>query len=98
MMCCNVAHCAQAESDRRDNSHALQCGSHCESSCVSQVVSHLNGYKGWPSIAEADAAALLMELTGRTLDNCPSYSPSCNVRKGFAMSFVGLDAQWSNLC
>ena len=60
---------------------------------VSQVMGHLNGYKGEPSTAEADAAALLMELTGRILDSCPSYWPSCNVRKGFAESFVGLNAQ-----
>ena len=65
---------------------------------VSQVVSHLKGYNGWPSTAEADAAALLMELTGRILDSCPSYWPSCSVRKGFAVSFVGLDVQWSKLC
>ncbi len=65
---------------------------------VSQVVSHLKGYKGCPSTAEAEAAALLMELTGRTLDSCPSYWPSCKVRKGFAVSFVGLDVQWSKLC
>ena len=65
---------------------------------VSQVVRHLKGYKGWPSTAEADAAALLMELTGRTLDSCPSYLPSCNVRKGSAVSYVGLDTQWSKLC
>ncbi len=70
----------------------------CSVACtVSQVVSHLNGYKGWLSTAEADAAALLMELTGRILDSCPSYWPSCNVRKGFAVSFVGLHAQCSNL-